>query len=101
MTPLQKRFKRVIQFNGETLTINTTPQVGLFGIVSPGQARRYVNDGVVNSVSNRPFTTLYLSSDATISESDQVDRAGVTLSVLKVLDLRQRGEVLARLALPV
>lgn len=96
MTPMQRRFKGTVSRLGETFTIGGSPHVGIFGILSPGVAARYVTGSVLDAAA-RPIRSSYVAFDDTATPGSSAVYEGATFTVQKVLAIRHRGETVAKL----
>lgn len=97
MTPLQKRFRNVMQILGEPVTIGTNPTSSMIAPISTGNALVYLNQGDLNGISARPIYGAYVPHDASVAENDTFVWGALSLTVYKVLNLNSRQQTLAKL----
>lgn len=96
MSPLQRRFKNVINRVGEAFTVSGSARQGIFAFIAPGAAATYIDSGTLASL-GRPLRAAYVPFDDTTATGNSVSYAGLTLTVEKALDLRHANEAVARL----
>jgi len=96
MSPVQRRVKNVIARAGEAFSVGASSRKGIFAFLAPGAANTYVDPGIVAALP-RPIRVAYVGFDDVTAESDTVSYAAASLTVYRALDLRHRGEVVARM----
>ena len=93
MTEAQYRARRAILRNAEEFTVAGTPHQGIFTIISPGSARRFLDDAAIEAA-GRPLWLIVVPDTDTTEEADDIDWDSMTLTVLKVVRRLLRGDLL-------
>ena len=96
MTALQSRFLTLVDRLGENFTIGGVTHRGIFGILPPSVAGRYVVQAVLDA-SDRPFRSVYTAYDDTSDEADIVTWNSVIYTIRRVVEMRVGGVVVSRL----
>lgn len=96
MTVLQGRFTGIVDRLGETFVISGGSHKGVFGILSPAVAARYVSGSVIDAAA-RPIRSVYVAHDDTAAVGNSAVWEGGTYTVQKVIPIRFRGETVAKL----
>ena len=96
MSPVQRRFRNVINRVGEAFTVSGNARQGIFSILSPYAAEQYIDATTLAAV-GRPMRAVYVPFDDVTATGNSVSYAGLTLTVEQALDLRHQGEAVARL----
>lgn len=96
MTPLQRRFKRIVGRFGEAFTVGATPGTGIFAPISSGFASVYLSDSE-RSAAARPIRVAYVAYDDTTAETATLAWDGLTLTVKRVVKVRFQGATVAKM----
>lgn len=96
MTAAQRRLKLTLGRVDEAFTVGGSTRHGVFAILTGGQASTLLGYDAA-SILGHPIRVLYVPFDDATAEGNTVVYAGSSLTVHKALDLRLRGEVVARL----
>lgn len=96
MTVLQRRFKGIVDRFGDTFVISGASHRGVFGILAPAVAARYVTGSVIDAAA-RPIRSAYVAHDDTAAVGNSASWEGGTYTVQKVVPIRFRGETVAKL----
>ncbi len=96
MSPIQRRFRNVINRIGEAFTVGGNARLGIFSIISPPVAEQYIQVTTLASL-GRPMRAVYVPFDDVTATGNSVSYSGLTLTVEQALDLRHCGEAVARL----
>jgi hypothetical protein len=97
MTPLQKRFKNVIERMGDTCTVNSVASAAMFAPISPSSVKTYLEDAVFNTISARPIYLGYVGYSVAASPAQTVVWRGVNYTIKKVFELRARDQTIAKM----
>jgi len=97
MSPLQKRFRNVIEISGEPVTIGGSDSHALMSPISYSQATVYMSLSELDSATSRPRYGAYTSYDSPGAADDTFEWSGSPLTVRKVMDLRAKGQTVAKL----
>lgn len=92
MAETQYRIRRTIARQGETFMVGAVSHTGIVTMMSPGAARRYLTDAVVD-LGTRPIYAIYVADDDTTVVTDTITYDGLTLPVLRIIRRRLRGEL--------
>lgn len=98
MTAAQRRFSAVIGRYGEPITVDGEEFVGIAVLLSPGQARLYLSDTDLESITARPMFTVYLAHDAAIEAGDPVTWSRGSGEIRRCVELKARGQTVGKLA---
>jgi hypothetical protein len=93
---LQRRFQEIVKRSGENFTVSATTHKGIFGILPPGMAARYLTQAVLDA-SERPIRSVYVAWDDTTAFGDIATWDSLDWTVQKVVSVRNRGVVVAKL----
>lgn len=97
MSPLQKRFRNVIEISGDPVTIGGSSAHALMSPISYSQAAVYMSLSELDSATSRPLYGAYTAHDSPGIADDTFEWSGSSLTVRKVMHLRARGETVAKL----
>lgn len=84
------RVRRIIERHGETFQAGGADHKGVFGIISSGVAKRYAASAAVD-VANRPLWMVVVRDDDTTQTTDIISWAGLSLTILAIVERRLRG----------
>ncbi len=101
MSAVQRRFKKVIEQHGESITVGGQPATAVAVPISPSQARIYLPDSELGVTTSRPFLTVYVPEGSPGSPGDTLDIDGLAYAVQRVVDLRYRGETVMKILVAV
>src|SRR5690242_17960408 len=96
MTPLQRRFKKIVERFGDAYTVSSTTGVGIFVPVTTGQAGTYLTSSELGAA-GRPIRMAYVPYDDATSAGASIVWNTLTLSVLKAVPIRFCGTTVAKL----
>lgn len=96
MTPLQRRFKGVIERVGDGFTVGGSARKGVFAILPVLRALDYLPQADVDS-SGRPMRLAYVPCDDATGAGDSVSWNSQTLSVKKAVEVRVQSVTVVRL----
>ncbi|MBS1706248.1 MAG: hypothetical protein JST40_10265 [Armatimonadetes bacterium] len=97
MSPMQRRFKSVIERLGSLVPLNSVGQKMLLTTISPSAARMYMTDGDLQMVWNRPLAAAYVPFDCSAVATDTVSWQGNSYSIARAINMDAGGETVARL----
>ncbi|MER3414560.1 MAG: hypothetical protein C4341_10130 [Armatimonadota bacterium] len=89
------RVRRVIERHGETFHAGGSDHKGVFGIISSAVAKRYATSAAVDGA-NRPLWMVVVRDDDTTQVTDTVVWAGLSLTILAIVERRLRGAVVLK-----
>lgn len=95
MTALQLRVRNAIRNAGETFEVGMTTGVGVFSLVSPGYASRFLTELELDSLA-RPLRVAAVPFDDGTTVGSTVEWNGLDFSVEKVVEIRHRGQTIAK-----
>lgn len=98
MVEAQYRARRAILRNSESFIANGFTRKGIFATISPGQARRYLDDSTL-SLTNRPIWLITVPDNDGTAPTDAISWDGLTLEILKIVRRRLRGTLMFKLIL--
>ncbi|MCH8274217.1 MAG: hypothetical protein IH851_05455 [Armatimonadetes bacterium] len=98
MVEAQYRARRAILLHSEDFTAGGSGRKGVFGIISPDGATRYVTQTVVDAA-NSPIWAIVVPDDDGTQPTDTITWGSLTLSILKIVERRLRGTVIFKLIL--
>jgi hypothetical protein len=90
------RARTAILSVAETFEVSSTERKGVFTIATPEIAAKYADQVAVDS-SDRPIRLVIVPGDDTTDVSDTIDYAGLSLSILSIVERRFRGAVLFKI----
>jgi len=96
VTVLQRRFKNVLQRIGETFTVAGNDRKGVITIAGRKRAEDFLTDAEF-AAATPPLRIAYVPYDDATAESETVAFDGRSYAVLKVVNLRAKGETVARI----
>ncbi|HRF61143.1 MAG TPA: hypothetical protein PLH94_14665 [Fimbriimonadaceae bacterium] len=95
MTALQLRVRNAIRNVGDGFKVGLVSGVGVFSVVSPGYASRYLTDVQLDTLA-RPLRIATVPFDDATTAGATVEWNSLNLTVQKVVDIRHRGQTIAR-----
>ena len=96
MTAIQRRFKNVLERIGDTFTVSGNSRKGVFAVLPVEKAKGFLTQAEVDAA-GRPLRIAYVPFDDTTAATNSVSWDGLTLTVKKALNVRAKGETVARL----
>lgn len=84
------RVRRIIERHGETFQVGGADHKGVFGIISSGVAKRYAASAAVDGA-NRPLWMVVVRDDDTTQTTDTISWAGLSLTILAIVERRLHG----------
>ncbi|HWP30475.1 MAG TPA: hypothetical protein VNK96_01935 [Fimbriimonadales bacterium] len=96
MVEVQYRARRTILRHADTFTVSGNSRKGIFAMITPGRAKVYVPSSLVDSAS-RPIYLIIVPDDDTTVPTDTISWAGKTLTILKIIEERLRGELVFKM----
>jgi hypothetical protein len=98
MVEARLRARRSILRNAESFTAKGVGRKGVFTVISPGSARRFLSDGAIEGAA-RPIWAILVPDFDTTLVTDDIDWAGQSLTILGIVERGYRGTVLYRFIL--
>lgn len=96
MTAMQKRVKSVIERIGDTFTVGGVSHKGVVALLNPSAARDYLAQSDIDAAP-RPLRLLYAPYDDSTLVGGSVVWASITLTVRKMVEVRFKDSVIAKL----
>jgi hypothetical protein len=96
MTAMQKRVKNVIERIGDTFTVGGISHKGVMTVLNPSSARDYLAQSDIDAAA-RPLRLLYVPYDDSTLVGGSVVWASIALTVRKMVEVRYRDYVIAKL----
>jgi len=96
MTAIQRRFKSVLERIGDTFTVSGNNRKGIFAILPLERAKEFLTQSELDAA-GRPLRMAYVEYDDVAAVTNSVSWDGLTLTVKKALNIRAKGETVARL----
>src|SRR5437667_6659601 len=98
MVEAQYRARRAILRNAESFTANGVSRKGIFTTLTPGQARRFIDDATLGTA-NRPIWLITVPDNDGTVDTDSISWDSLTLTILKIVRRRLRGTLMFKLIL--
>lgn len=96
MTPLQRRFKRIVDRFGEAFTSAGHSAKAIFTPVSSSVVNTFLT-WTESDVADRPIRMAYVAFDDTTTESAMIAWNGLTLTVKRVVEVRFEATTVAKM----
>jgi hypothetical protein len=96
MTALQRRFKAAIERNGDLFAIGGNARRGLFILLASERAREFLSESEI-AAATMPLRLAYVTFDDSAAVSETVVWNGQNLGVKRAVNLRAKGETVARI----
>ena len=96
MVGAQYRARRSILLHSEDFTASGSARKGIFAIMSPGAARKYLPDSVIDPA-NRPIWAIFVPDDDATVDTDTIAWDGLSLTILGIVDRRMDGTLLFKI----
>lgn len=96
MTALQRRFKSVLERIGDDFVSDSGAGKGVFAVLPVERAGDFLTSAELEAA-GRPIRFAYVPFDDGTEKEDEVSWNGLTLEVVKAVDLTAMGETVARM----
>lgn len=96
MTPLQRRFKYVIERLGDPFDVGAQQRVGVFAVLASAKASDLLTESEQQGAT-LPMYLSYVPFDDTTTLSETVDWNGRSLVVVKAIDCSFQGATIVRI----
>lgn len=92
-----RRVTAAIERVGGPYTIGVSEGIGVFSVLKSEVARAYLTEAEWEAAA-RPVWLVHLAAGAAVAEEDEMEWNGLTLAVLRTVDVSLGGETVARMA---